>query len=58
MSDVFRCDYCGQYAPLSRASYAIAHDYTNGDGDDVYTVTITCGVYCASSVATVRVGGR
>ena len=58
MSEVFRCDYCGQYAPLSRASYALAHDYTNDAGDEVYTITITCGVFCSSSTAEIRVGGR
>jgi hypothetical protein len=58
MADVFRCDHCGQYAPLRQAIYAAVHDYTNAEGDDVWTIAITCGGYCSRSMTGVRVGGR
>ena len=71
MADVFRCDHCGQYRPLTDARGSYIFDYeTRHDHDargcrdtcadvvdDVYTVQIACSAYCATAGGS-RVGGR
>jgi hypothetical protein len=58
VSEVFRCDYCGSYAPLPDACAAYALDYQTDTGDEVFTVTMTCSSHCAKRAAGTRVGGR
>jgi hypothetical protein len=58
---VFCCDYCGKRAPLRDAQmyYVRTGDVTD-NGDDVFTVSIGCGEFCARELANSRsrVGGR
>ncbi len=55
MAEVFQCDYCGRYWPLSQAIDAWAMSYETSDGDTVYTVAITCSLSCAQRVNEIRV---
>ena len=58
--DVFRCDFCGQYQPLSAALIYFVEDYVTDEDDTVHTVAIGCGSYCARQLAenASRIGGR
>lgn len=55
---VFRCDYCGQFAPLSAVTAQFTRDYVRADGSVVFTISMTCGAFCAQSAGEMRVGGR
>jgi hypothetical protein len=60
MTQVFRCDYCGTYQPLSRATIIWCWVDDLGNEDEVYTSGIYCSPYCGERVRTGAsiVGGR
>ena len=49
--DVFRCDYCGQYAGLEHAVISWRHADTLGDGRDLWMPSTHCCAYCAEQAA-------
>ncbi len=53
--EVFQCDYCGRYAPLSNAIMAWTEDWRTDDEKTVFTVSITCSPSCAEKVNELRV---
>jgi hypothetical protein len=48
MTTVFRCDYCGHYAPLDRIKTGLQWVEDLDNGDQVVKVGLYCGGYCAS----------
>ena len=46
--DVFRCDYCGTHASLSKAKAMFREVGEVGDGDTLYTASIYCSTYCGN----------
>jgi hypothetical protein len=51
MSDVFRCDYCGTYAPLDRATLIWRWVEDLDSGNELYTSAIYCSDYCGQRSA-------
>jgi len=58
MSDLFRCDYCGQYAPIDQGTTYWSPAYQTDDGDQVFTAAVYCSTPCGrmGATANARVG--
>jgi hypothetical protein len=55
-SDVFRCDYCGTYAPLHRSTVMFTWAAELDNGDDLYHAAIFCSTYCGGKAGETSVG--
>ena len=53
--DLFRCDYCGQYRPLSAAELYWTVDRIDGDRT-IFTTAVYCSAYCGRHSSDMRIG--
>jgi hypothetical protein len=51
MSEVFRCDYRGTYAPLDDVELVWRWVGDRDNGDEIYTSAIYCSTHCGRRAA-------
>lgn len=54
-SEVFQCQYCGGFAPLSKAVIAWAEDWQSDENKTVFTMAVACTPSCAERMSDLRV---
>lgn len=57
-NDVFRCDYCGQLAPLKDGTPFYVEVDELSDGRRIHIAAVYCSTYCGRTASSVRTGSR
>ncbi len=53
--EVFQCQYCGKYVPISSAIMAWSEDWQTDEERTVFTVSVACTPSCAELINSIRI---